>query len=250
MKVVSFWGKQPKNNKKKSISRKIKPIKPFNFDIISPKRIKRKDMNWAQAKRKYPKLNPFGDYDRDKVINMFDCKPLDKKRHMPMLYHVTLKEKVPKVKKEGIKYQKKPMFFGTYGQDLRKKGNVYAFKEKNDARRWASKTEWDKKQPVSVVTFDEPDDSERMARDLNPQMQLLGRGSAVRIKGDISPEQIQQVEEYGEDMKQELMKESKKEFQEMEGKTKTIQLEMEDDEDDEDDSTLDLPGEEDEDESS
>jgi len=39
-------------------------------------------MNWAQAKWKYPKLKAMGDKDKDGVKNMFDCKPLNKKKHM------------------------------------------------------------------------------------------------------------------------------------------------------------------------
>lgn len=41
---------------------------------------KKKDLNYPQAKRKYPGLNPLGDYDKDGVINMKDCKPFNKKK--------------------------------------------------------------------------------------------------------------------------------------------------------------------------
>lgn len=37
-------------------------------------------MNWVQAKTKYPKLSPFGDADHDGLINMYDCKPFNKKK--------------------------------------------------------------------------------------------------------------------------------------------------------------------------
>ena len=40
----------------------------------------KKNMNWYQAKTKYPKLNPFKDADKDGVINMLDCKPFNKKK--------------------------------------------------------------------------------------------------------------------------------------------------------------------------
>lgn len=36
-------------------------------------------MNWNQAKKKYPKLKPFGDIDRDGVRNIFDCRPFNKR---------------------------------------------------------------------------------------------------------------------------------------------------------------------------
>ena len=42
--------------------------------------IPKSKMNWLEAKRKYPRLSPFGDADRDGVKNMFDCKPFNKKR--------------------------------------------------------------------------------------------------------------------------------------------------------------------------
>jgi hypothetical protein len=48
--------------------------------------IPKKQMNWFQAKSKYPKLNPFGDADRDGVINMNDCKPFNKfAQHKPAI---------------------------------------------------------------------------------------------------------------------------------------------------------------------
>lgn len=45
-----------------------------------------KNLNWNQAKRKYPKLNPFGDADGDKTLNFADCKPFNKKRHGKRIY--------------------------------------------------------------------------------------------------------------------------------------------------------------------
>jgi hypothetical protein len=42
--------------------------------------ITKKNMNWKQAKARYPRLSPFGDADRDGVKNKFDCHPFDRKR--------------------------------------------------------------------------------------------------------------------------------------------------------------------------
>jgi len=42
------------------------------------KRPTKKQMNWKQAKAKYPKLNPLGNYDNDLMPNVIDCKPFDK----------------------------------------------------------------------------------------------------------------------------------------------------------------------------
>lgn len=44
------------------------------------KKVKRMDMNWFQAKQKNTRLNPWGDADKDGVINVFDCHPYDPAR--------------------------------------------------------------------------------------------------------------------------------------------------------------------------
>jgi len=77
--MIKFWG----NKKSKAFGNKFKGIKfgkkvsskPFEHFII-----KKKDLNWKQAKKRYPKMNPLGDYDKDGVRNWMDCKPFDKKR--------------------------------------------------------------------------------------------------------------------------------------------------------------------------
>jgi len=45
------------------------------------KKVKRVNLTWPQATIRYPKLKAFGDADRDGKLNIFDCKPFDKKRH-------------------------------------------------------------------------------------------------------------------------------------------------------------------------
>ena len=46
--------------------------------------LKKKDMNWAEAKWANPRLKPNQDYDRDGVKNQFDCRPMNRKRqHAP-----------------------------------------------------------------------------------------------------------------------------------------------------------------------
>lgn len=39
--------------------------------------MKRKNMNWTQAKKRYPALSPYGDSDFDGLVNCRDCKPFD-----------------------------------------------------------------------------------------------------------------------------------------------------------------------------
>jgi hypothetical protein len=57
------------------------PLSPINKEYNEPEeRSERKEMNWAQAKRVFPKLRPFADADKDGIYNMFDCRPFNKKK--------------------------------------------------------------------------------------------------------------------------------------------------------------------------
>jgi len=55
-------------------------IAEFNFKPKKKKPVLKKNMNWGQAKSRYPKLSPFGDADKDGVKNWLDCKPFNKRR--------------------------------------------------------------------------------------------------------------------------------------------------------------------------
>jgi len=53
----------------------------IKWNLLSRKRsIPKKNMNWSQAKRRFPGLNPMGDADRDGVKNRFDCRPFNRMR--------------------------------------------------------------------------------------------------------------------------------------------------------------------------
>ena len=58
------------------------PKKSVYFGLKNNKNIKKKDMNWEQAKNKYPRLKPYGDTDKDGVPNISDCRPFNKKKHI------------------------------------------------------------------------------------------------------------------------------------------------------------------------
>jgi hypothetical protein len=75
-----------------------KPVSVIKTNINLPK----KQMNWLQAKSKFPKLNPFGDADRDGVINMLDCKPFDKilQDAKSRAYFKNIKKKLKPITKE------------------------------------------------------------------------------------------------------------------------------------------------------
>ena len=68
--------------KGKSISF-LKPIKVVDMHKI--KTMPKKNLNYFQATLKYKHLKAFGDADHDGILNAFDCKPFDKKRHGPIL---------------------------------------------------------------------------------------------------------------------------------------------------------------------
>ncbi len=48
------------------------------FKLKVPQRIT--NLNWKQAKSRFPGLNPYGDIDKDGLMNYRDCKPFDIKR--------------------------------------------------------------------------------------------------------------------------------------------------------------------------
>ena len=56
-----------KNNTKKTF---FKPKVPQRMD----------NLNWDQSKKRFPKLNPYGDVDHDGVKNHRDCKPFNIKK--------------------------------------------------------------------------------------------------------------------------------------------------------------------------
>jgi len=69
----------------------------INWNPLSRKRnILKKNMNWTQAKRRFPGLNPFGDADRDGVKNRFDCRPFNRLRQDA----AETKERLKNLKKE------------------------------------------------------------------------------------------------------------------------------------------------------
>jgi len=81
-----------------------------------------KNMNWAQAKWKYPKLKAMGDKDNDGVKNMFDCKPLDRKKqdfqYKGRIYPDTVLTK-QRYSKKGFKVKDRPHSIHNF-KDVRK----------------------------------------------------------------------------------------------------------------------------------
>ena len=61
--------------KQKIFDLRVKPLK--NTNLFLGKHKNDLKLNWNQAKRKYPQMNPMGDSDFDGTRNKFDCKPLN-----------------------------------------------------------------------------------------------------------------------------------------------------------------------------
>jgi len=78
--MIDFWKPLKPIKPKKKVKVPIK-MKPFDLRIKPKKNsVKRKDMNWSQAKRRYPNMKGWNDTDKDGVINSLDCKPLNKRQ--------------------------------------------------------------------------------------------------------------------------------------------------------------------------
>jgi hypothetical protein len=80
----------------------------------------RKNLTYAQAKKKYPKMNPYGDADRDGVSNWLDCRPFDRKRQDVPLGSFAAS---PAVTKIPISIEK-PIPGGGYGNVTNADGSV------------------------------------------------------------------------------------------------------------------------------
>jgi len=49
-------------------------------DVLKTTKKKSKDLTYHEAIRRYPHMNPLKDSDKDGVINLFDCRPFNKKK--------------------------------------------------------------------------------------------------------------------------------------------------------------------------
>jgi hypothetical protein len=55
------------------------PIKLYTKQNV--KNISLKNLTWPQAEIRFSQMKPFGDIDKDGKLNMFDCRPFDRRRH-------------------------------------------------------------------------------------------------------------------------------------------------------------------------
>lgn len=121
-------------------------FKPIKMNTLSNVRsIKKKDLTYPQAKLKNPKINPFGDADRDGKLNMFDCKPFDKKRHGEFAD-----------KRKIIETESKKELRERRGLTKVKEIDAYEFKE-NYEKKYGRKLDWNEERLKEVLKRDEDD---------------------------------------------------------------------------------------------
>jgi hypothetical protein len=122
------------------ITRIKRPVKGRLFvpvrlnNIHSVRTIPKKNLTWAQASIRYPRMQALGDFDHDGKLNMFDCHPFDKKRHSDPNINFGFRDEIPSkfpAKPEKSEFEKGEMLKNIIFKRLRtefaeekRKGNV------------------------------------------------------------------------------------------------------------------------------
>ena len=108
----------------------------------------------------------------------------------PYVYHVTFSDKVPSIKKKGLLPLQTSNWKKNDGKADRynKEGGVFAFRDPEDAYRWAFKQNWDFDEPVAIVKIKGKD---QWHLDPSEDIHLkMGKGEAVRSIDSVKPEDI------------------------------------------------------------
>jgi hypothetical protein len=117
------------------------------------------------------------------------------------LYHVTHTDRVPNIQEKGIL----PLQTSNWVQQGNKQryggGDIYAFTNKEDAKRWAAKMDWTFNQKmgsgkVSVVTLRRPKNAKFQIDTNDPLSQVGNKGQCLKTKNYISPENIVSAEPF------------------------------------------------------
>jgi hypothetical protein len=93
---TQFWGPQGVKAGKSNGFFGFKHVTLWRNPNID--KISKRNLTWPQAQVKYPRLNPFGDADRDGKLNMFDCRPFNPFMH----------GKVPLYKQDATRFAGNP----------------------------------------------------------------------------------------------------------------------------------------------
>jgi hypothetical protein len=151
-------------------------------------------------------------YKKIKEIEGNISKQIDnylQKQKIPM-YHVTASGNVPNIKQGGIQPQEKSTWTGAMGQELKDKDKIYAFTNKWDAIQWASKQEFDTKEPVTIIQFEDSMDN-GWEKDTHFQAQL-GEGDWLKKKGTIPPIWIKGYKQLTPEMTREFVQRRNERF--------------------------------------
>ena len=101
------------------------------------------------------------------------------------VYHVTFTEKVPSIKKEGIKPLQTSNWAkaGNPSERYNEEGGVFAFEHPEDAFKWAFKQQFEFKKPTSIIKLKGNDSwKEDPTQDI---MLTTGKGRPLRSKAAI-----------------------------------------------------------------
>jgi hypothetical protein len=107
------------------------------------------------------------------------------------VYHVTPSKYVPSIKKKGllpIAPHGTTNWTKRDGDRYQKDPSVFAFRDPEDAYRWAFKHNWDHKEDVAIVKIKNTDQWHRdPSEDIHLQM---GKGEALRSMDRVPPEDV------------------------------------------------------------
>jgi len=118
------------------------------------------------------------------------------------LYHVTRTEYVPGIQKNGLRPMGAPSNWVQQGNMERYgMGEVYVFTNKEDAKKWAGRMDWEFNQTIgsgniSIVTLNRPADHEFEKDESDPMSQAGAKGDWLKTYEPISPEYITGAQEF------------------------------------------------------
>lgn len=134
-----------------------------------------------------------------------------------VLYHVTHTKLIPKIKKEGLKRFQASNWLQRGSKERYGEGEVFAFENRIDAIRWASKMDWDFNQAtgsgkISIVTF--KPEGEWEVDDADPMAQAGAYGEWYKTFTPQPPENIVSVEPLTNKVVKELIQADDERFKE------------------------------------